>query len=292
MKIGLVIMLEGTAHRAPRFRELRELAVRAEQANLDGLWLYDHLLFGGSEPNGQWECLTMVAALAAVTERITLGTLVVCTAFRNPALLAKTATALDEISEGRFVLGVGAGWNETEFRAFGLPYDHRVDRFEEAMEIIVPLLRTSAVDYQGHYYQAPGCRDLPRGPRVNGPPIMVGGWGPRMLRLAAKHADLLNTSLAPTAPEFLAACAEAGRDPATLPVSWPLWVACPDLGPTPPHMAETQYGDVEAVAEALRGPLKAGVAEIMVDLRPNTLPALERLVAAVEIVRAEQGNIA
>jgi hypothetical protein len=119
-------------------------------------------------------------------KRVELGTLVACTAFRNPALLVKIATALDEVSGGRFTLGVGAGWNEVEFRAFGLPFDHQVDRFAEALAIIAPLLREGRADVAGRYYAAPGCADLPRGPRPGGPKLLVGATGERMLRLAAQ----------------------------------------------------------------------------------------------------------
>jgi alkanesulfonate monooxygenase SsuD/methylene tetrahydromethanopterin reductase-like flavin-dependent oxidoreductase (luciferase family) len=100
------------------------------------------------------------------------------------------AVTLDEVSGGRFILGIGAGWNEPEFRAFGLPFDRRVDRFEEALQIIVPLLREGRVDFQGRYYSARDCELAPRGPRSGGPPVVIGAQQPRMLRLAARYADV------------------------------------------------------------------------------------------------------
>ena len=112
----------------------------------------------------------MLAALAEATRRVEIGTLVVCNSFRNPAILAKMAATLDEVSHGRLILGVGAGWNEPEYQAFGVPFDHRVDRFEEALQIIKPLLREGHVDFSGRYYQAPNCDNVPRGRDWKGRP--------------------------------------------------------------------------------------------------------------------------
>lgn len=286
MDVGVVIMLEGLEGEGPRFAELRDLALRVEQAGFDSIWLYDHLLFDDpAGPKGQWECLTIAAGLAVATARARLGTLVACAAFRNPAMLAKQATALDELSGGRFVLGLGAGWNEREFRAFGLPFDHRVDRFEEQLAIIAPLVREGRADFAGAYHRAERCIDLPRGPRPGGPPIMVGAYGPRMLELAARHADMVNTAY--DRERLAAACAAAGRDPATLPVSSPLWVACPDLGPTPPHMENEHYREARPIAQKLHELAALGLSEVMVDLRPNTPAALERLATALHMYRGE-----
>jgi alkanesulfonate monooxygenase SsuD/methylene tetrahydromethanopterin reductase-like flavin-dependent oxidoreductase (luciferase family) len=136
------------------------------------------------------------------------------------------ATAVDEVSQGRLILGIGAGWNEPEYRSFGLPFDHRVSRLEEALQILRPLLRDGHVDFAGQYYQAPDCEDVPRGPRPQGPPLMVGGEGPRMLKLAAQYADMWNIGYM-SAPETMAgpfarieaACRQVGRDPATIGVT-------------------------------------------------------------------------
>ena len=143
----------------------------------------DHLLFRQSptdnaiqvempagKTRGAWEAWTVLCALAAATSRIELGPFVACNSFRNPALLAKMAVTLDEVSDGRLVLGIGAGWHEPEYHAFGYPYDHRVGRFEEALQIIAPLLREGRVDFEGRYYQARDCEIAPRGPRPAGPP--------------------------------------------------------------------------------------------------------------------------
>jgi alkanesulfonate monooxygenase SsuD/methylene tetrahydromethanopterin reductase-like flavin-dependent oxidoreductase (luciferase family) len=199
MKIGFVIVLRGgmrTTARAPRYTAVREMALHAEALGFDSLWLYDHLLYRseGQPTVGIWECWTVLSALAEATQRVELGTLVLCNQFRNPALLAKMASTLDEVSHGRLIFGIGAGWNEAEFRAFGMPVDHRVTRLEEALQIITPLLREGHVDFTGRYYQARDCEITPRGPRDRGPPVLIGGSGPRMLRLTAQYADMWNAA--------------------------------------------------------------------------------------------------
>lgn len=297
MKIGLVLMIEGDAQGvAPRYREVRDLALQAEAAGFDSLWLYDHLLFRSDDGvHGQWECFTFLAGLADATERIGLGTLVACTAFRNPAVLAKIATALDEVSEGRFTLGLGAGWNEPEFRAFGLPFDHRVDRFEEALRIIVPLVRLGSVDMSGRYSQAPRCVDTPRGPRAAGPPIMVGASGPRMRRLTAQYADSINTGVSPEnaaqqQAELDVLCAEFGRAPGSVALTTPLWAAFPEVGPIPEHMRSSSYHTADALAERLVALAQTGVAEVMIDFRPNTAATLALLREALPLYRAAMSD--
>ena len=169
MKIGYVVLAVEVEElgRAPRYTEAREMALLAEELGFDSIWLYDHFLFRweGVPTVGIWECWTMLAALAEATQRVELGTLVLCSQFRNPAIVAKMAITLDEVSDGRLILGVGAGSNEPEFKAFGVPFDHRVDRFEEAVRIIKRLLKEGRVDFEGNYYQAADCEITPKGPR-------------------------------------------------------------------------------------------------------------------------------
>jgi alkanesulfonate monooxygenase SsuD/methylene tetrahydromethanopterin reductase-like flavin-dependent oxidoreductase (luciferase family) len=195
----------------------------AEAAGLDSVWIYDHLLyrFPGKPPQGIWEGWTVMAALGEATERVELGALVLCTAFRNPAVLAKMATTLDEITGGRIILGLGAGWHEPEFSAFGLPFDHLVDRFGEALQIIVPLLRDGEVDFTGKYFSAPNCALLPKPARRI--PILIASAKERMHKLTAQYADQWNTAWVGevSATEerrsaLLAACDAVGRDPRTL----------------------------------------------------------------------------
>ena len=211
--------------REVRWSEILDMTRAIEDLGFDSVWVGEHLLYRWPDrpARGPWEAWTLLAAIAATTTRIELGPLVACTNFHNPALLAKQAATIDEISGGRFVLGLGAGWNETEFRAFGYPYDHRIDRFEEAFTIIRTLLREGAIDFDGRWYQARDCELLPRGPRPDGPPLMIGSNGPRMLRTTMAHADSWNSWYNDTGnrPEGIAsvralvdaACRDVGRDP-------------------------------------------------------------------------------
>ena len=148
--------------------ELRDIAMLAEDVGFDSIWLDDHLLYhmrGAPEPNGNWESWSMLSALAACTKTVELGNLVLGMGFRNPALLAKMADTVDEISGGRLILGVGTGYHEVEYRAFGYPFDHRFGRFAEAIQIVSTLLKTGEIDFDGTYYQARDCVLKPRGPR-------------------------------------------------------------------------------------------------------------------------------
>src|SRR5215212_5972642 len=163
LKLGIFLdVFEGTTSTgqvtpAKRWHELRAFARRAETLGFDSLWVPDHLLWrddgATGSTRGAWEAWSILAALAADTERIQLGALVLCTAFRNPALVAKMADTVEEISSGRLILGLGAGYHEPEFTAFGYPYDHRISRFEEALTIITTLLRQGEIDFTGAYYR-------------------------------------------------------------------------------------------------------------------------------------------
>lgn len=173
--------------------EMRDMALAAESAGFDSIWLGDHLLYRSPDGvKGPWEAWSMLAALAAVTERLQLGPLVAATSFHNPAMLAKKAAAVNEISEGRLILGLGAGWNETEYNAFGFPYDHRASRFEEAFTIIRKLLREGEIDFEGDYYQLRECVLEPPS-AYDAPPLMIGSNGPRVLASTLAHVDLWNT---------------------------------------------------------------------------------------------------
>src|SRR5439155_10260353 len=140
------------------------MARAAEEVGFDSIWVGDHLLYreGGRPERGPWEAWTLLSAMAAVTERVRLGPLVACAAFHPPGLIAKAAAAVQEVSGGRFVLGLGAGWNEAEFRAFGLPFERRVDRFEEAFGVIRRLLDGDRVSRRGRFHQVEDAVLLPR----------------------------------------------------------------------------------------------------------------------------------
>ena len=150
----------------PRWTALSAMARMAEDVGLDSVWVGDHYLYRDAVgARGPWEAWTQLAALAAVTSRVELGPLVAATAFHQPAVLAKLAATVDEISGGRLILGLGAGWNDVEFAAFGFPIEQRIARFEEAFTIIRTLLRDGRIDFAGRFYQARDCELLPRGPR-------------------------------------------------------------------------------------------------------------------------------
>jgi alkanesulfonate monooxygenase SsuD/methylene tetrahydromethanopterin reductase-like flavin-dependent oxidoreductase (luciferase family) len=275
------------------------MAVQAEAAGFDSVWVFDHLLlrYPDQPPEGVWECWTILSALAEATHRVEIGTLVICTAFRSPALLAKMAVTLDEVSNGRLILGLGAGWHQPEFDAIGIPFDAKVDRFAEALAIIAPLLREGQVDFEGHHYRATESAILPRGPRPNGPPILIGSrTGPRMMRLTAHYADYWNTGwmggnatwLAAPRAEVAAACAAEGRDPATLGVTVGVRVICgmPDSGADPlPGSERALSGTPEEIAMGLRSHADAGVAHVICSLAPSTPTSLAHVTEALAIYR-------
>ena len=300
MKIGVVIMLAESRRLklAPTFGEIRQMAQLSEELGFDSIWLYDHLLYREKgKTTGIWECWSILSALAAATSRVELGTLVACNSFRNPALLAKMAHTVDEISAGRLVLGVGAGWNQPEYEAFGYPFDHRVDRFEEALQIIRPLLKEGRVDFSGEYYQARDCEITPRSPRPGGPPLLIGANGPRMLRLTAQYADMWNVgylsiprSLDKMKGAMRKACKEVGRDPESLGFTYMISLAYPDLlGWKQEKKRGYLSGSVEEIAEALAGYEARGAAELMFHLSPATPEAYERLVQAVDVYCKPRG---
>jgi alkanesulfonate monooxygenase SsuD/methylene tetrahydromethanopterin reductase-like flavin-dependent oxidoreductase (luciferase family) len=179
--------------REVRWPEVVAIAKKAEECGLASVWVGDHMLYRGDgrEERGPWDVWTLLAAIAASTARVKLGPLVASTAFHPPGLLARMAVTIDEISGGRFVLGLGAGWNETEFRAFGIPFDHRVARFEEAFEIVRRLVAGERVTFDGQYHRVEDAVVLPRPARKV--PLMVGSQGPRVLRTALPHVDTWNT---------------------------------------------------------------------------------------------------
>jgi probable F420-dependent oxidoreductase len=277
-----------------RWADLLAMAQRAETLGFDSIWVEDHLLFqfDGQEPQGPWECWSMLAALAAVTSRVEIGPLVSCTSFRNPALLAKIADTVDEISGGRLILGLGAGWHEPEYRALGYPYDHRVSRFEEALTIIHGLLRNGCIDFEGTYYSARECELRPRGPRPAGPPIMIGSTGERMLGLIAEYGDIWNAwarqsldDLAADRALVDAAMARAGRDPRTLARSVCLLADTPMSVGRPSELRPgTSFASPEALAEHLRAYAAAGIGHVQLWIDPNNLAGLEWVAPALELL--------
>jgi probable F420-dependent oxidoreductase len=327
MKLGMMLPVGSGAlggGRPPRWRELRDLVKLAEAVGFDTLMVPDHLLFRRSPPGnspsvdlpagrtrGIWEAWSVLSAAAEATSRIHLGPLMACSSFRNPALLAKMAATLDEISDGRVVLGLGAGWHQPEYQAFGYPFEDRVSRFEEALQIIVPLLRTGRVDFQGKFYQARDCELTPRGPRPAGPPIMIGAQGPRMLRLTARYADTYDTdyqldaaALTERYRKLDAACAEVGRDPKSIARSADTRIALAtgtpadpawQVGPPRNGVAEysldgarfpARYGPPDEILAHLRSLEAAGAVHVTVNVvDPPGLKGIEAFAPLIQALR-------
>ena len=299
MKIGLMVFLANTREDNSKrsYDSIRAVAQQAEKDGFDSIWLPDHLLYRnpGEPTRGIWEAWTVLAALAEATRRVEIGPLVTCNSLRNPAILAKMATSVDEVSHGRLILGVGAGWNEPEYQAFGLPFDHRVARFEEALQIIKPLLHDGHVDFTGRYYQARNCDNVPRGPRPEGPPLMVGceSKSPRMLKLTAKYADLWNTGYMGK-PETMkepignvsSACNKVHRDPASLGITAFIGLWFPDLQEKQPRFFNNPLtGTPQEIAAAMRGYAELGMRHIMLQVEPYSAEARQRLTEALKLYR-------
>lgn len=294
MKIGLIIPLaEGDNQQTPGYGFLRDYARQAEALGADSIWVYDHLLYrwpSDTHTYGIWESWTLLTALAEATEKVELGALVLCVPFRNPALLAKMATTLDEISNGRLILGLGAGWHQPEFEAFDYSFTHLASRFEEALQIIVPLVRDGQVDFQGQYYSANKCEIRPRGPRPQGPPILIASSGPRMLKLTAQYADQWNTAwfgtvdrIAESRARLGEACQIVGRDPNTLAVTVGVMVAYPQAGEELPPPEKALSGSPQQIAAELQRYAEAGVEHVICNLDPPTPESLAEFGKALAI---------
>ena len=172
--------------------EMKAMAETAEAVGLDAIWVGDHLLYeDNGVRRGPWEAWSLLAGVAAVTSRVRIGPLVAALPFHHPAVLAKAAAAVDSISGGRLIFGVGAGWNQTEFEAFGLPYDRRVARFAEAFTIVRRLLDRERVEFEGEFYQLAGAELIP--PPIGPIPMMIGSNRPKMLAIALPHVQWWNT---------------------------------------------------------------------------------------------------
>jgi alkanesulfonate monooxygenase SsuD/methylene tetrahydromethanopterin reductase-like flavin-dependent oxidoreductase (luciferase family) len=233
MGIGIMVPIAERGAFGPvsvRMRDMVEMAQTVEAVGLDAVWLADHFLFRPpvapeGDEYGLWEAWTAAAALAQATSKIQIGLLVTCLGWRNPGIVARMTETIEDISNGRFILGVGAGWHEPEYDAYGFPFDHRASRFEDSITILDGLLRTGRSTHDGKFFSTVDAISQPRGPRAEagGPPILVGTGGERMLRLTATYADAWNTvwhsdpeaTREPLA-KLDAACADVGRDPKTI----------------------------------------------------------------------------
>jgi alkanesulfonate monooxygenase SsuD/methylene tetrahydromethanopterin reductase-like flavin-dependent oxidoreductase (luciferase family) len=302
VRVGIVLPIaqEDGMAAPPSYAEIREVARTAEATGFDSVWVYDHLLFrSDGETTGIHECWTILSAIAEATERVELGTIVMCTSFRNPALLAKMAATLDHLSGGRLILGIGCGWHDPEYEAFGFPTDHKVGRFEEALTIIRGLIRHGRVDLDGRWQRAADAVLAP--PARPDLPILIAAKRPRMLELTARHADAWNLAwfghpndkLATGRADLLAACATVGRDPATLQQTVGIEVRYPDLltvTPSAPPPGSPLTGSAEDVAAGLIEHVELGAQHLIVAVDRATPAAVERLAAAVRLTRERVGR--
>ncbi len=300
-KIGIVLSSAGDLITGEpcRTSDLVKMARRAEELGFDSVWLPDHFLLyfrGPTEPPlGSWECWTTLSAIAATTSRIALGTLVSSTSFRNPAVQAWMVNTVEDICDGRLILGLGAGDAEAEHLAMGVPFEKRVGRFEEAIRVIHGLLREHESSFEGQFYHTRDCILLPPGPRPGGPPIMIGALAhsPRMLRLTAEYADIWNAILTfgrshpdmvpPMREAVDAACRKAGRDPATLERSVSVLVDCSGFGWYPDWLTPLT-GSAEELAESFREFAREGISHLQVALYPTTIESIEQLAPVLDLL--------
>lgn len=280
------------------------MARTAEAAGFDSLWLGDHLLYDlpGGVTRGPWEVWTLPAALAVATETIHIGPLVASASFHAPAMLAKQASTVDAISGGRLILGLGAGWNEREYQAFGFPYDHRVSRFDEAFTIIRSLLRDGRVDFDGTYHRLQNCVLDPPPVRPGGPPLMLGSTRPRMLRIGLPHVDAWNvwwtgygnspTGFAALRERVEQAAIEAGRQPGEVAPTAAVLVQL--AGGAGRLMGEGNYnsavpparGTAADIAGHLAAMADAGATHLQLVVDPITQGSIESLAEVLAILDA------
>ena len=275
------------------------MARLGEQIGFDSIWVGDHLLYRDEEygARGPWEAWTQLAGIAAVTSRIALGPLVASTSFHNPAMLAKMAGTVDEISGGRLILGLGAGWNEIEYSAFGFSFDRRISRFAEAFTIIRSLIREGRVDFQGEFYTARDCELVPRA-RAD-MPFLIGSTGKRMLEITVPYVDAWNAWYRQTGnqPEGVdplgqtvdAACLSAGRNPREIERTVAVLIEMPgSTGRKDVYESGQEVkplrGNAEQVAEELRKYAGHGIGHVQLVVEPVTEKSLEALAPVLEIL--------
>ena len=298
-EIGLVLPLwDSFVDRSTsRWVDIRALALRAEELALDTVWIPDELLWRPTHDDrqGWWEAVAMAGAVAAATSRVKVGTWILSALHRNPAITAKAVETIDEISGGRFVFGLGSGHAGAQAHAFGLPEDHVYSRFAEALEIILPLLRQGRANFEGTFHAARKLEQRPVGPRPGRIPIMIGAKGPKMLHLAALHADIWSwfaeersdlAELGPRLAALEAACVEIDRDPATIGKSAgivvePTSVSGGDALGTPIR------GSAAEIADVLRGFGAAGFTNVEVIVSPPSLATLDAMAPVLELLDAD-----
>lgn len=296
MRIGLINQLHGRPDGttpAPTWESISERATAAEAAGFDSFVFEDALLYRGEKTtNGVWESVSIAAALAATTTSIGLGQSVINSPYRSPAMVAAIATTLDEISGGRYILGIGAGNTpDSDYAAFGFPTDHRYSRFAEAIQIIHAMLKTGRADFNGDYYTVKEAELVLRGPRPKGPPINIAAGSPKMLKLVARYGDAwnwwgwderleeLSTRIKPLIDRLDRACQDEGRDPETVMRTFDLYTVVPegfeDVDGL--EMKQPISGSSDQIAEYLFGIGELGFDEVRCDVWPRTSEAIEAM---------------
>ena len=301
MRIGVCVPISerGPERTLFRYKQMRDIALATEHGGLDSIWVADHIFIAAADApvRGVWESMAVLGALADATARVELGPLVLCTPFRNPGMIAWAANTLDEISGGRFVLGLGAGWHQPEFDGFGFQFGRKVSVFEDSLEVIVPLLRDGRVDYEGQF--AVGHAELrPPGPRRKGPPILIAGSRPRMMSLIAKWADRWNSvwyglptdEFRDERASLRAACDDAGRDWSTLEVS--VGIAVQDPRTLDRNGPDAVVGRVDELVEAFEAWRAEGVDEVMCRLEPPSTEVVEVIADAMRRCRDAPVDVA
>ena len=271
----------------PMWDDMLSMSEASAQADFEILWFDDHFSFPDDDGShrGQWDAFTLMAAIAARVPDVYLGPMVACTAYRNPGVIAKMTEMIDEISGGRFILGLGAGWQKDEYKQFGLRFEPRVTQFEEALEIIHGLLRNGVADVQGEYFQANEAKNLPRGPQSHGAPILIGSTGDRMLKLLAKYADAWNTGggdpekAKANIAKLNAACEAEGRDPSTVVKTAGIEFAVEGYNEQNAGVLEL---DDDGKLERLNGLKDLGFDHILLRLKPTTPETILSLKPVVE----------
>jgi len=302
MRVGLINQLHGTpGPEQPTWRSLQARIAAAEAVGFDSFVFEDALLYRGeTETSGCWESVSIASGLAAVSSRITIGHSVVNNPYRSPALTAKIAETIDEISGGRYVLGIGAGNTpDSDYAAFGFPSDKRYSRFAEAIEIIHSLLKTGRANFSGEYYTIEDAEMVIRGPRPDGPPINIAAGSPKMLSLVAKFADAWNwwgldetheqtiTRMIPIVDALEAACEATDRDPSTLSRTFDLYgVVAPGFSSDGSGFETPIAGSSDEIADRIQRLEEFGIEEVRCDVFPKTVEAIVSMQPVIDLVHA------
>ena len=301
LKIGaaLATVQSPDTGKAPDWRTISNVANSAEAAGFDTVWIADELLWertDGKHHMGWWECIALLGAVAATTSRVEVGSWVLSALHRNPGITVRAVETIDEISNGRFLFGLGAGHAGRQGEAFGLPSDVTVGRYVEALDIIVPLLREGSADFAGTYHKAVNLPNRPRGPQRSHIPLLLGGHGSRTIGIAVEKADIwsafVTTGSEPADFEEMSelvdrTCDEQGRDRASLGRSVGIVIQRSDLPePTYEAPAPPLKGTVDEIVAGLAGFADLGFTRVELLVNAESTADVERYAPIVEAARS------